>query len=284
MNIRADQLAEQVGRARARGWAAIMRRAEEAAQAAGRSTARGRIARDRHGRHRRRAGVTGEGSFRSTTGFTPTGSLHTGPPARPRPRGSKERRRIRRIDARVEPGLRRSERRHRARSDQIRLFGLQRRARRGARGPPERRLRQKDDKRAATTAATCSSAWGRSSLGRARRSSQTSGDRILRKGNRGADVLQLKRDLRAWFDRAAPGVWQTFRVQPGPVFGAALTSAVRDFQMRNALLVDGEVGEDTRGALARASAPKTGRGRRPRRSRPLEARARSSDAATAGRR
>ena len=29
------------------------------------------------------------------------------------------------------------------------------------------------------------------------RSSQTSGDRILRKGNRGADVLQLKRDLRA---------------------------------------------------------------------------------------
>ena len=105
----------------------------------------------------------------------------------------------------------------------------------------------------------CSSAWGRSSLVRAGGVSQTSGDRILRKGNRGKNVLQLKRDLRAWFDRAAPGVWQTFRVQPGPVFGAALTSAVRDFQMRNALLVDGEVGEDTRGALAPASAPKTRR-------------------------
>lgn len=93
--------------------------------------------------------------------------------------------------------------------------------------------------------------------GKGGRSSQIGGDRILRKGNRGADVVQLKRDLQAWFDRTAPGVWQTFRVQPGPVFGAALTSAVRDFQMRNALLVDGEVGEDTRGALARAPAPKT---------------------------
>jgi peptidoglycan hydrolase-like protein with peptidoglycan-binding domain len=80
------------------------------------------------------------------------------------------------------------------------------------------------------------------------------GDRILRKGVRGRDVVQLKRDLQAWFDRAAPGAWQAFRVQPGPVFGAALDSAVRDFQMRNALLVDGEVGDDTRGALARASA------------------------------
>jgi peptidoglycan hydrolase-like protein with peptidoglycan-binding domain len=68
-------------------------------------------------------------------------------------------------------------------------------------------------------------------------------------------VAQLKHDLRAWFDRAAPGVWLTFRVQPGPGFGVALDGAVRDFQMRNALLVDGEVGDDTRGALARASAP-----------------------------
>ena len=82
-----------------------------------------------------------------------------------------------------------------------------------------------------------------------------SGDGILRKGDRGKDVVQLKQQLQTWFDRAAPGVWQTFRVKPGPVFGAALTTAVRDFQMRNALLVDGEVGEDTREALARASAP-----------------------------
>ena len=87
---------------------------------------------------------------------------------------------------------------------------------------------------------------------------QTSGDRILRKGDRGKDVVQLKHDLQAWFDRAAPGVWQTFRVGPGPVFGAALASAVREFQMRNGLLVDGEVGDDTRAALARTTpAPKT---------------------------
>jgi len=96
--------------------------------------------------------------------------------------------------------------------------------------------------------------WG-AIRGRKGPSVQTSGDRILRKRDRGKDVAQLKHDLQAWFDRAAPGVWQTFRVQPGPAFGAALDSAVRDFQMRNALLVDGEVGDDTRSALARASAP-----------------------------
>jgi peptidoglycan hydrolase-like protein with peptidoglycan-binding domain len=88
------------------------------------------------------------------------------------------------------------------------------------------------------------------------RSLQMSGDRILRKGDRGKDVVQLKQQLQTWFDRAAPGVWQTFRVKPGPGFGAALTTAVRDFQMRNALLVDGEVGENTREALARTPAPR----------------------------
>jgi peptidoglycan hydrolase-like protein with peptidoglycan-binding domain len=84
---------------------------------------------------------------------------------------------------------------------------------------------------------------------------QMSGDRILRRGDRGKDVAQLKHDLQAWFDHAAPGVWRTFRVQPGPVFGVAMDSAVRDFQMRNALLVDGEAGDDTRSALARAFVP-----------------------------
>src|SRR5262245_29270916 len=93
--------------------------------------------------------------------------------------------------------------------------------------------------------------------------SKTGGDGILRRGDRGKDVALLKHDLQAWFDRAAPGVWQTFRVQPGPGFGAALDSAVRDFQMRNALLVDGEVGDDTRGALARAPAPAPGPKSRP---------------------
>jgi peptidoglycan hydrolase-like protein with peptidoglycan-binding domain len=97
--------------------------------------------------------------------------------------------------------------------------------------------------------------WGAIRGGKGGRSPQTSGDRILRKGDRGKDVAQLKHDLQTWFDSVAPGAWQTFRVQPGPGFGAALDSAVRDFQMRNALLVDGEVGEDTRGALARAPSP-----------------------------
>jgi peptidoglycan hydrolase-like protein with peptidoglycan-binding domain len=76
-----------------------------------------------------------------------------------------------------------------------------------------------------------------------------SGERILRRGSRGQDVVRLKRNLRAWFERVSPGAWQTFRVQPGPGFGAALTAAVRDFQQRNGLLVDGEVGPETRGAL-----------------------------------
>jgi peptidoglycan hydrolase-like protein with peptidoglycan-binding domain len=84
----------------------------------------------------------------------------------------------------------------------------------------------------------------------------TSGERILRKRDRGEDVVQLKHDLQAWFDRVAPGVWPTLRVQPGPIFGAALDAAVREFQMRSGLLVDGEVGEDTRAALARATTPK----------------------------
>jgi peptidoglycan hydrolase-like protein with peptidoglycan-binding domain len=88
------------------------------------------------------------------------------------------------------------------------------------------------------------------------RSTQIGGDRILRRGVRGDDVVRLKRDLHTWFDRSAPGTWPTFRVTPGPVFGAALDTAVRDFQMRNGLLVDGEVGDNTRGALARASAPR----------------------------
>ena len=33
-----------------------------------------------------------------------------------------------------------------------------------------------------------------------------SSDRILRKGDRGVDVVQLKHELQAWFDRSAPGV------------------------------------------------------------------------------
>ncbi len=85
--------------------------------------------------------------------------------------------------------------------------------------------------------------------------SQPGGDGILRKGARGAKVTRLKRDLQSWFDRNAPGVWETFRVAPGAAFDAALDRAVRDFQQRNGLTVDGEVGEQTLGTLAGGVAP-----------------------------
>ena len=81
--------------------------------------------------------------------------------------------------------------------------------------------------------------------------SQPSGDGILRKGDRGATVTRLKRDLQTWFDKNVPAVWETFKVAPGPVFGIALDRAVRDFQQRNGLTIDGEVGEQTLGTLGK---------------------------------
>ena len=89
--------------------------------------------------------------------------------------------------------------------------------------------------------------------------SQPAGDGILRKGTRGANVTRLKRDLKTWFDRNAPGVWETFGVAPGPAFGGSLDRAVRDFQQRNGLTVDGEVGEETLGTLAGGAAPSRAR-------------------------
>jgi peptidoglycan hydrolase-like protein with peptidoglycan-binding domain len=81
-------------------------------------------------------------------------------------------------------------------------------------------------------------------------SSQEGGDGILRKGARGTQVTRFKLRLQAWFDRQAPGVWDTFEVVGGPAFDAALDRAVRDFQRRNKLTVDGEVGEATLAVLA----------------------------------
>ena len=77
---------------------------------------------------------------------------------------------------------------------------------------------------------------------------------ILRQGMRGPAVAQLKVDLQAWYDRVAPGAWQAFRVSPGPVFGAALAVALSDFQIRNGLEADGQLGDDTRNALTSGSA------------------------------
>jgi len=81
------------------------------------------------------------------------------------------------------------------------------------------------------------------------------GGAILEVGSRGPAVVKLKKDLKAWYDRTAPGAWQAFKVAPGPGFGPALENAVKDFQLRNALDPDGQVGDATRAALAKGSRP-----------------------------
>jgi hypothetical protein len=45
-----------------------------------------------------------------------------------------------------------------------------------------------------------------------------------------------------WFDVNDPGEWEAFRVDCGNAFGPALDQAVRVFQRRNGLTVDGQVG------------------------------------------
>jgi Putative peptidoglycan binding domain len=73
----------------------------------------------------------------------------------------------------------------------------------------------------------------------------------LRRGSRGKRVTELKEKLEAWYARHAPGMWEGFGIQPGGFYGARLERAVRDFQARNGLEVDGLVGPDTREALNR---------------------------------
>jgi peptidoglycan hydrolase-like protein with peptidoglycan-binding domain len=81
------------------------------------------------------------------------------------------------------------------------------------------------------------------------------GGEILERGSRGKGVVKLKRDLKRWYNEHVPGAWEAFKIAPGPGFGAALETAVMDFQVRNALDPDGQVGDQTRAALARGSAP-----------------------------
>jgi peptidoglycan hydrolase-like protein with peptidoglycan-binding domain len=83
------------------------------------------------------------------------------------------------------------------------------------------------------------------------------GDGILRVGSSGDPVTALKRRLERWFELDAPGEWDAFGVEPGPAFTAALERAVRVFQERRGLLVDGEVGPQTLGALGLAPAAQT---------------------------
>ena len=74
---------------------------------------------------------------------------------------------------------------------------------------------------------------------------------VLKRGKHGRRVTELKVKLKAWFDKHAPGVWATFGINPGPFFGVKMETAVKDFQRRNHLEVDGRAGKDTFDALAR---------------------------------
>jgi len=74
-------------------------------------------------------------------------------------------------------------------------------------------------------------------------------DGILRKGASDEQVATLKRRLEQWFELHAPGEWPALAVEPGPDFTSRLEQAVRVFQERAGLLVDGEVGPQTLGAL-----------------------------------
>jgi peptidoglycan hydrolase-like protein with peptidoglycan-binding domain len=248
MNISADQLAEQVRRARARGWAPVMRRAEKRHElpaglllaVASRETDMQDIVGDKgHGRGVFQIDDRFHGDWLAAHGAP-------GPATTPRVADAAEF-----AASMLASNLAFARQNGVAVRDQLRFACSAFNA--GPGGALAGHQQGDCDER------TTGRDYGRDVLERwgaiGGRSAQVSSDRILRKGHRGKDVVRLKRDLQKWFDRLAPGVWQTFRVQPGPVFGAALDSAVRDFQMRNALLVDGEVGEDTRGALARTPAP-----------------------------
>jgi lysozyme family protein/peptidoglycan hydrolase-like protein with peptidoglycan-binding domain len=75
-------------------------------------------------------------------------------------------------------------------------------------------------------------------------------DGILRRGAKSPAVRALKKQLRAWFEKASPGEWETFGVADNDVFGTGFAKAVRVFQARAGIEVDGEIGDQTRGALA----------------------------------
>lgn len=79
---------------------------------------------------------------------------------------------------------------------------------------------------------------------------------FLKNGSRGRRVTALKEQLQAWYAEHAPGEWESFKVKPGPFYGANLEKAVRDFQDRVALEVDGVAGDDTQDALARNLRPR----------------------------
>jgi peptidoglycan hydrolase-like protein with peptidoglycan-binding domain len=70
---------------------------------------------------------------------------------------------------------------------------------------------------------------------------------MLQLGDLGPDVLELKRDLREWFEEHAGSVRHTYRMSTS--FGPSLKTAVEAFQRANGLEVDGVAGPDTWEAL-----------------------------------
>jgi peptidoglycan hydrolase-like protein with peptidoglycan-binding domain len=68
---------------------------------------------------------------------------------------------------------------------------------------------------------------------------------VLRLGSSGPEVRELKKTLRKWFDRHAPGDWEGFGVVDNDLFGPALETAVKEFQRRNSIAPTGRVGKET---------------------------------------
>jgi peptidoglycan hydrolase-like protein with peptidoglycan-binding domain len=78
----------------------------------------------------------------------------------------------------------------------------------------------------------------------------------LKRGSRNRRVAELKEKLAAWYAKHAPGEWDRFRVNPGPLYGIRVEKLVRDFQRRVGIEVDGVAGKDTFAALAKGKRPK----------------------------
>ena len=75
--------------------------------------------------------------------------------------------------------------------------------------------------------------------------------RVLRLGSAGPEVQDLKKKLRRWFEKRAPGAWARFGIVDNDKFGAALERAVKDFQRRNRIAPSGRVGKETLKALGK---------------------------------
>jgi peptidoglycan hydrolase-like protein with peptidoglycan-binding domain len=78
---------------------------------------------------------------------------------------------------------------------------------------------------------------------------------ILEKGAKGPAVTKVKTLLKKWFDASSPGEWATLKIAPNDVFGESLRKAVRIFQARVGIEIDGQVGTDTMDALKAKPSP-----------------------------